>query len=639
MACGPVYRMGRAGARPKPPGSRTEGARRAAADALSFSFVDPSDNRRPGLSGREPLLFAAWAFLLCVAIGYQLGSRALFEPDEGRNAEVMREMSASGDYFVPRLNDLLFLDKPFLYYAAGGLAMKALGVHELAARLPAVLCTLALALGIGLLARRWWGDRAGALAGLAAVATPLPLLYTQIVIFDAMLTLWICAAVGAFYLAVERDPEAGGSAASTFRHWSVVAWIAMGLGVLTKGPVALLVPLAAVLPWALWRRRAGRLVERGAPLVLAVLIVPWVWVVSRADPDFLHYALVTETWSRLTSNELKRDAPSWYYLPVVLLGALPWSVVPLAGARRVAAALRARESRIRFLASWFVVPFVLFSIMHSKRIHYILPLVPALVLLSIWLWAETPKGARLPGVRFAAILWALLGGAVLALGLGAAPKLLSRVEGVEGATVAAVATALGTVWLLAGAAAYVASRSPLAALITLALPPLALLLVTAPLVEAVGERRSARSLAQSIDETYGEGIEIVAVETFPASLPFYLERPLVLVTADGLWLRSNYILRRYPQMVGEAGPMRSPAWLEGAVGDCRTPRAFLVRQKNEGLRRELVAAGRPQREGGRDVDLFGPCASGEALSSGAPASPPSPPPPTPPAGEAGRVSG
>ncbi|MBP9825019.1 MAG: glycosyltransferase family 39 protein [Thermoanaerobaculia bacterium] len=599
--------------------------------------MDPADRRSRDLSRRERLCLVLWALLLGLAIAFQLGSRALFEPDEGRNAEVMREMSVSGDYFVPRLNDLLFLDKPFLYYAAGGLAMKALGATELAARLPAVLCTLALAFGVGALARRWWGDRAGALAGLAAAATPLPLVYTQIVIFDAMLTLWICAAVGAFYLAVERDAENGDG--SAFRYWSVVAWAAMGLGVLTKGPVALLVPLAAVLPWALWRRRAGRLVERGAPLVLAVLIGPWLWVVSRADPDFLHYALVTETWSRLTSNELKRDAPSWYYLPVALLGALPWSVVPLAGARRVAAAFRARESRIRFLASWFVVPFVLFSILHSKRIHYILPLVPALVLLSIWLWVETPNGARLPGVRFAAMLWAVLGGTVLALGLGAAPKLLSRVEGADGATVAGVAAALGTIWLLAGVAAFLASRSPLAALITLALPPLALLLATAPLVEAVGERRSARSLAQSIDGTFGEGIEIVAVETFPASLPFYLERPLVLVTADGLWLRSNYILRRYSQMVGEAGPMRSPAWLEGAVGDCGTPRAFLVRQKNEALRRELVAAGRPQRDGGRDVDLFGPCASGEALSSGAPPSPPSPPPPAPPAGEAGRVSG
>jgi 4-amino-4-deoxy-L-arabinose transferase-like glycosyltransferase len=578
----------------------------------------------------ERLGLVLWALLLCLAIAFQLGSRALFEPDEGRNAEVMREMSVSGDYFVPRLNGLLFLDKPFLYYAAGGLAMKALGAHEVAARLPAVLCTLALALGIGALARRWWGDRAGAFAGLAAVAAPLPLIYTQIVIFDAMLTLWICVAVGAFHLAVERQPEADGRRASGFRYWAVVAWIAMGLGVLTKGPVAL-VPLAAVLPWALWRRRARRLVERGAPLALLAVIVPWLFLVSRADPDFLHYALVTETWSRLTSNELKRDAPIWYYLPVLILGALPWSIVPFAGGRRILAAWRARDSTVRFLVLWFVVPFVLFSLMHSKRPHYILPLLPALVLLSIWLWIATPEGARLPGVRGAAVLGSLLGGAVLALGLGAAPRLLSRVEGVESATVAAVATVLGIVWLVAGAAAFLASRSPLAALTALALPPLALLLVTAPLVQAVGERRSARSLAQAIDDAYGEGIEIVAVETFPASLPFYLDRPLVLVTADGVWLRSNYVLRRYPQMVDDAGPMRSPAWMAQVVGDCGTPRVFLVRRKNDSLRRELIAAGRPLREGGRDVDLFGPCAPASA--------PPSSETLAPPAGEAGRVSG
>lgn len=571
-----------------------------------------NDREASNLEGKERLVLALWAVLLLFAIAFQLGSRALFEPDEGRNAEVMREMSLSGDLFVPRLNHLLFLDKPFLYYAAGALAMAVLGVHELAARLPAVLCTLALAFGVGALARRWWGPRAGAYAGLATLAAPLPILYTQIVIFDAMLTLWICTAVGAFYLAVEREsakPPTAAGAPDSFRYWSAVAWVAMGLGVLTKGPVALLVPLAAVLPWALWRRRARRMVERGAPLALLAVIVPWVFLVSRADPDFLHYALVTETWSRLTSNELKRDAPVWYYLPVVLFGALPWSVVPIAGWRSVAAAWRAREPQVRFLFLGFVVPFALFSLLHSKRIHYILPLVPALVLLSVWLWEQTPRGARLPGVRAAATLWSVLGGAILALGLGARPQLLARVEGIASATVTAVAVALGAAWLLAGAVALLSSRSPLRALCALSLPPVALLFLSAPLAEGVGTRRSARDLAVSIESAYGAGIEVVAVEAFPASLPFYLQRPLILVSADGVWLRSNYILRRYAQMVDDAGPLRSGAWLAGAIPDCRTPRAFLLRRKNEGDRTQLAAAGRTILEGGRDFVLFGPCAA------------------------------
>lgn len=572
-----------------------------------FATVRTPGRESSSPSRKERRLLALWALLVFAAIAFQLGSRALFEPDEGRNAEVMREMSVSGDYFVPRLNSLLFLDKPFLYFASGGLAITALGATELAARLPGALCTLALACGLGALARRWWGGRAGALAGIAAAAAPLPILYAQIVIFDAMLTLWICAAIAALYLAVEREPASADGRPADFRFWSPLAWAAMGLGVLTKGPVALLVPLAAVLPWALWRRRARRLFERGAPLVLVAMIVPWVWIVSRADPYFLHYALVTETWSRLTSNELKRDAPVWFYLPVALLGALPWSVAPLAAWRRVADAWRAREARFRFLVLWFVVPYVLFSLMHSKRVHYILPLVPALVLLSIGLWVQTPREERLPGVRTAGALWSLLGLALLALGLGAAPKLLARIEGIPPATTTAVALALGVAWTLSGGVALFSSRSLLRAFGALTLPPMALLLLSAPLATAVGAQRSARDLAAEIDRDYAPGIEVVAVEAFPASLPFYLDRPLVMESLDGAHLRSNYILRRYAQMVGDDGPLRSPAWLEGAIVDCAVPRTFVVRRHNEAIRSRLAAAGRPMHEGGRNFVVFGPC--------------------------------
>lgn len=606
--------------------------------------MEPVERNTARLAGSQRLLFALFALAILSAIGFQLGSRALYEPDEGRNAEVMREMSVSGDYFVPRLNGLLFLDKPFLYFAAGGLAVRLLGTIEFAVRLPGALATLALALAVGALARRWWGARAGLFAGLAAAATPLPLLYSQIVIFDAMLTLWIALAVMALYLAIEREEEAVGTARASFRHWGWVAWAAMGLGVLTKGPVALLVPLAAALPWALWRRRAGRLVERGAPLALLAVVLPWLWLVSRADAGFLRYALVTETWSRLTSNELKRDAPVWYYLPVALLGALPWSLVPIAGWRRVADAWRSRRLEFRFLLLWFALPYVLFSLMHSKRVHYILPLVPALVLLSIGLWLRTPAGARLPGVRAAGGVWAALGLALLALGLGAAPRILARVDGAPADTVARVAVELGLAWTVAGSAALASSRSLPRAFCALNVPALALLLLSTPLAAAVGERRSARDLAADIRRDYAPGIEVVAVETFPASLPFYLERPLVMESVDGAHLRSNYILRRYAEMVNDAGPLRSPAWLAEAILDCTAQRAFVVRRRNDGVSKLLAAAGRPMREGGREFVVFGPCpASAPGIAGLAPvvsqelaAAPPAELLP-PAAAEAGRV--
>ncbi|MEO8275250.1 MAG: glycosyltransferase family 39 protein [Thermoanaerobaculia bacterium] len=572
------------------------------------------------LSRVERRSLIAWFLLGCLAIFCQLASRALYEPDEGRNAEVMREMAVSGDYLVPHLDGLLFLDKPFLHYAAGGLLMKLLGATELAARLPAVLCTLALGFLVGRLAARWWGPRSGWLAGIGATLAPLPILYTQIVIFDAMLALWIGVALIAFYLALESPADAERGVAPEAgrppRFWSAIAWIAMGLGTVTKGPVALLIPLAVALPWALWQRRGRRLVAGGAPLYGLALIAAWVAAVSRADPSFLHYALVTETLSRLTSNELKRDAPFWFYLPVALLGALPWSIVPLVGWRRLAGAWRAREASICFLLLWFLVPFLLFSAMHSKRVHYILPLVPALVLLSIWLWRETPSGQRLPGVRAASTIALVLGAAFVAVGGGLVPRLLARLEGVSPQTAARIALELGAAWSVAGLVGMFSSRIPLRAFCALTSPVLALLLLSKPLADPLDEHRSSRELARSVAEVAPAGSEIVAIELFPASLPFYLQRDVTVVSGDGEPLRSNYILRRYDRMIGTAAAhasLRPPQWLAGAIADCATPRLFLVRRNPQepapvsAASAALIASGRLAQEAGRDLTMYGAC--------------------------------
>ncbi len=570
---------------------------------------DREGSRRPG--SERPLL-ALWALLVCLAVFFQLGSRAFFEPDEGRNAEVMREMKVSGDYLVPRLNSLLFLDKPFLYFAAGGLAMKAFGTNELAARLPGVLCTFVLGALVGGLARRWWGARAGQFAGLAAVAAPLPMLYSQIVIFDAMLALWMCVALAAFGLAVESEPAAG---ARSPAFWSTVAWAAMALGVLTKGPVALLVPLAGVLPWAFWRRRARRLVAGGAPLALAR---PDRALGVGGEPRRPGFPALRPGDRDLEPAEQQRAQARRAEL------VLPPDRAP-GGAPLVGRAVRGRPAHRRRLArereldplpAALVrrpVPALLRDALEAGALHPAAG-AGARPALDLALAGDAVKAGRLPGVRPAGALWLLLGAATLALGLGAAPKVLARVDGASPATVASTALALGAAWALAGLVALFSSRSLPRAFCALTLPPMALLLLSAPLADAVGERRSARQLAREIERDYPKGIEIVAVEAFPASLPFYLDRPLVMESVDGGPLRSNYILRRYPQMVDDAGPLRSPAWLAGAVLDCATPRTFVVRRRNEGVRKLLAAAGRPMHEGGRDFVLFGPCPPAGAAS-------------------------
>jgi 4-amino-4-deoxy-L-arabinose transferase-like glycosyltransferase len=176
-----------------------------------------------------------------VALGWRLGGHRLLDPDEGRNAEVAREMARSGDYLLPHLDGLPYLDKPVAYFAAAAAAMEVLGPGETAARLPAYLATLATLGLVAWFARRRWGAEAGWLAALALATMPMPLAYARAAIFDSTLSLCTTAAILCFF---EERP--------------VLAWVAMGAGALTKGPVALLVPLAAVVPWTLLTGGAAR---------------------------------------------------------------------------------------------------------------------------------------------------------------------------------------------------------------------------------------------------------------------------------------------------------------------------------------------------------------------------------------------
>src|SRR5438552_12853176 len=235
-------------------------------------------------------------------------------------------MAHSNDYVVPHLDGLPYLDKPIVYFAAAAATMELLGPTEAAARLPAYLATLAT---IGLLvwfARRRWGDEAGWLAGLAYATTVLPLAYARTAIFDSTLTLCTTAAIAWF--ADERP---------------VAAWAAMAAGALTKGPIAIAIPLLVLAPHGL---ATGTPVRRLFPwrglALFGAIALPWCIAVSIAHPDFLGYVFLRETLERVTTRSFHRTAPFWYYLPIV--------------------------------------PLVFLSLNQSKLPQYVLPLIPALAL-------------------------------------------------------------------------------------------------------------------------------------------------------------------------------------------------------------------------------------------------------------------
>ncbi|MEA2164607.1 MAG: hypothetical protein QOK37_2734 [Thermoanaerobaculia bacterium] len=514
-----------------------------------------------------PSLLRWWLLIVIIALTIHLGGFPLLDPDEGRNAEVGREMAATNDYVMPRLDGLPYLDKPIVYFAAEAAAMEVLGPTATAARLPALLFTLASAAFLWWLMRRSAPpDRAATshpdlIAPIVFLATPFAISFSRTVIFDSALALFITMATGFFYLACEEES----------RKWSALAWLCIGLGVITKGPVAIALPLLVAIPYAIWRKRFRALWSWGGLALFIVAVAPWVWAVSREISDFLHYVVVTETAQRLATKALKRTGPPWYFIPYLLGGALPWSIVLLGSPK----AIDRRERFTVFLLLWISIPFVFFSISQSKRPQYILPLMAPLALLVARIWRDARSGSRA-----AAIVLLVLGIALIA-----APFVVHiPQEYGEAAKISAIA--IGVTFLIGGAMGLVSRRD--LALIGLTIPMIAIPLTANPIMQAIGARRSEQSLVEKLRPVMTPRTEIVGVEAFTGSMTFYFQRSMIVVTPDAEEFTSNYLIRHYAVFAGGSS-IKPVSWLDGALADTSTPRIYIVRT-NDALHRSQLAA-------------------------------------------------
>lgn len=555
----------------------------------------------------------AWFLLACVSVGLLLGAAPLIDPDEGRNALTASEMARSGDFVVPHLNGLPHLDKPVLFYAAGALAMRALGVSEMPARLPSLLAAWATAALIFGFSIHLFGRRSAWVAGTACVTAPLAIGMARTVIFDSFLSFFMVLALVAFYRAIEAEPQPRGWRE---RGWLCLGWAGIAGGILSKGPVALLLPLLVAAPYAVWRRRARALWHPLGWLSALALTLPWVWAVETRVPGFLRYALVTETWSRLTTDEMRRNGPLWYFLPVLLGGCFPWVVVVLASARERWRETPASERRpVVYLALWILLPLIFFSLSSSKRPQYILPLAGACALLTAWAW----NGERPPsrGVRVAGVGWLVLGGALLA-----APTVSRRgIAMLDALSDAArpTALALGAAMIAAGLLAWVVARwRGGAAVVPLSLPLVLLTTVASPLAVDLASARSAKSLAVRLAPLLGPEARVVGVETFSPSLAFYLGQPIEVSSHWGEPFRSTYIARNVAASMARPGAtLHPPGWWSESIHACSPPRIYLARTHNEAVRSALEAAGHQQLFEDARFVAFGPCPPNRPQDSGA----------------------
>lgn len=371
----------------------------------------------PGISEKKSfwLLMSA-----CALVFFSLLSlRALWDPGEGRYAAISREMLESGNWLVPHLNFVRYFEKPPLGYWLNALSMKVFGMNEFGARFFTALSGFLTVLGTYFFGRRVFNERTGILSA-GVLFTSLGFFgYTQILELDMMLTFFVCFGLGLLYLGFEKRLKP-----LLTVH---LGYLMLGLGCLVKGPVSFVLPflivgayLFAVRGWGRWKQ-----LYPVTGILLSILIAaPWFWAISVKEPGFLNFFFIKEHIQRFATTSHSRMGQFWYFVPVLILGMYPWTVVlpsAIAGVWRKWRKKGDPDSKpLIYLALWSVLIFLFFSFSGCKRPPYILLIFPPLAIMvgyywqSVWDGSETLfKNIVLPFAAF---------NAVVGLGLVIAPR-------------------------------------------------------------------------------------------------------------------------------------------------------------------------------------------------------------------------
>ena len=321
-----------------------------------------------------------------IAFAFRTGTYPLLNPDEGRYAEIPREMVAGNDWITPRLNGVNYFEKPPLMYWAEAMSFTVLGNNETAARaVPALFALLGVLLTYYAV-RKLYGEDAGLASAVVLGSSLLYAAHARIVIIDMAVSVLMSWTLFSFILGIKEKvgPQR--------RYFFMQLYISAALATLAKGLIGVLLTGAVMFLWLLifnqWKRLRPLYLPSGL-IVFLIIAAPWHILVSGHNPTWVHRYFVYEHFQRFFSSVASRPGPWWYFIPVILVGLFPWTgfLYPaLKQSLQGGWAKRENNKETWFFVTWVVFIFLFFTKSHSKLVPYILPVFPPLAaIIGVWL--------------------------------------------------------------------------------------------------------------------------------------------------------------------------------------------------------------------------------------------------------------
>jgi 4-amino-4-deoxy-L-arabinose transferase-like glycosyltransferase len=457
-----------------------------------------------------------------------LNFRHLIPSDEGRYAEIAREMLVTGDWVTPRYNGYKYFEKPPLQIWATAAAFNLFGIGDWQARLWTALTGFLTILFVGFTGARIFSPRAGYLAALVLASSPMWVISGHVNSLDMGLSAFLVAALCSLLLAQTSAHQ------HARRNWMWACWAFMALATLSKGVIGVAIPgmvfvfySVTAWDWKIWKR----LHIVSGTLLFLVITAPWFVLIAQRNPEFLEFFFIHEHLQRFTQTAHSRTGPIYYFLPLLLLGFLPW-IAQIPGSITQAWQERNREfSSAWLLTCWFVVILGFFSISQSKLPGYIIPIFPALALLvgnSLDRRLELNKGLGLPW-QVQTLCFVVLGGVGFfflgEVGRQARPDEVESYAQYTYWVIAALIT-LMSFSLLAFAQS---KRNSLASISSFASGFFLCALIAGTGHETLGRAVSGIDLVKQVKAGIPENTNFYSVRILDHTVPFYLGKTMIMV--------------------------------------------------------------------------------------------------------------